>query len=63
MNTNLDFFPKKNLGVHTNFILLKQDNIYFILKALLANISWTAIWVHKIELALESAYQTVYNII
>jgi len=32
-------------------------------KALLANISWTARWVHKNELALESAYQAVSNVI
>jgi len=32
-------------------------------KALLANISWIARWVHKIELALESAYQAVSNVI
>ena len=28
-------------------------------KALFANISWTARWIHMIELALESAYQFV----
>jgi len=31
------------------------------IKALLANISWTARQIHTIELALESAYQTVPN--
>ena len=30
-------------------------------KALSANISWTAEWIHTIELALESAYQSVSN--
>ena len=30
-------------------------------KALSANISWTAEWIHSIELALESAHQSVYN--
>jgi len=28
-------------------------------KALSANISWTAEWIHMIELALESAHQTI----
>jgi len=32
-------------------------------KASLTNISWTARWVHKIELALESAHQTVSDVI
>ena len=32
-------------------------------KASLANISWTARSVHKIELALESAHQTVSDVI
>ena len=31
------------------------------IKALFANISWTAEWIHTIELVLESAYQSVYN--
>jgi len=30
-------------------------------KALSANISWTAELIHMIKLALESAYQSVYN--
>jgi len=30
-------------------------------KALSANISWTAEQIHTIELALESTYQSVYN--
>ena len=30
-------------------------------KALSANISWTAEWIHTIELALESAHQFVTN--
>ena len=30
-------------------------------KALYANISWTAKWIHIIELVLESAHQSVYN--
>ena len=31
------------------------------IKALSANISWTAEWIHMIELALESAHQSIYN--
>ena len=31
------------------------------IKALSANISWTAEWIHMIELALKSAYQSIYN--
>ena len=31
------------------------------IKALFANISWMAKWIHTIELALESAHQFVYN--
>jgi len=31
------------------------------LKALSANISWMASWIHTIELVLESAHQYVYN--
>ena len=31
------------------------------IKALFANISWMAEWIHTIELALESAHQFVYN--
>jgi len=30
-------------------------------KASSANISWIAEWIHTIELALESAHQSVYN--
>jgi len=30
-------------------------------KALSANISWVAEWIHTIELALEIAYQSIYN--
>jgi len=30
-------------------------------KALSANITWTAQWIHTIELALESAHQSVFN--
>ena len=30
-------------------------------KALSANISWTTKWIHTIELALESAHQSVSN--
>ena len=30
-------------------------------KALSANISWMAKWIHMIELALESAHQSIYN--
>ena len=30
-------------------------------KASSANISWTAEWIHMIELALESAHQSIYN--
>ena len=30
-------------------------------KALSANISWTAEWIHMIELVLESAHQSIYN--
>ena len=30
-------------------------------KAFSANISWTAEWIHTIELALESAHQFIYN--
>ena len=30
-------------------------------KALSANISWMAEWIYTIELALESAHQSVYN--
>jgi len=30
-------------------------------KALSANISWTAGWIHTIEFILESAHQSVYN--
>ena len=30
-------------------------------KALSANISWTASWIHMIKLALESAYQFGFN--
>ena len=29
MNTDLDFFPKKNLSAHIDFTLSKQDNTYF----------------------------------
>ena len=32
-------------------------------KALLANISWTAGHIHTFELALESAHQTVSNVL
>jgi len=31
------------------------------IKALLANISWLARWIHMIKLVLKSAYQTIYN--
>ena len=31
------------------------------IKALFANISWTAEWIHMIEPALGSAHQSVYN--
>jgi len=30
-------------------------------KALLANILWMAEWIHMIEVALESAHQSIYN--
>ena len=30
-------------------------------KAFSANISWTAEWIHTIELALELAHQSIYN--
>jgi len=30
-------------------------------KSLFANISWTTGWIHIIEYALESAYQTIFN--
>ena len=30
-------------------------------KALFANISWTARWIHMIELVLKSAHKTIFN--